>query len=184
MKLGLVVIPVPPDHPAYPVYQSQAEWLTGNEDTAGQLLDANWDAFLAVHRQLSVPYLMWALTRTIYARDDARQEALIRPLLAWIAEPVSAFTPAEKVRLEIAYGDIAVQRGQLREAAEDKANAVVRGTIVKYEVDVPEAFSSNPSAAISARRCQTVSSSPAADRSRWAKPRSIEIPRSFSSFRR
>lgn len=40
----------------------------------------------------------------------------------------------------------------LREATEDKANAVVRGTIVKYEIDVPEAFSSNPNQAISARR--------------------------------
>ena len=137
MKLGLVVIPVPPDHPAYPVYQSQAEWLTGNEDTAGQLLDSNWDAFLAAHRQLSVPYLMWALKRSIYSRDDSRQEALIRPLLAWVAEPVSPFTPAEKVRLEIVYGDIAVQRGQLREAYEifgrTRANPAYKDLLVRHD---------------------------------------------------
>jgi outer membrane protein assembly factor BamD (BamD/ComL family) len=143
MKLGLVVIPVPPDHPAYPVYQSQAEWLTGNEDTAGQLLDANWDAFLAAHRQFSVPYLMWAVKRTIYARDDARQEALIRPLLAWLAEPVSPFTPAEKVRLEIAYGDIAVQRGQLREAYEIfgriRANPAYKDLLVRHDAALKQA---------------------------------------------
>ena len=40
----------------------------------------------------------------------------------------------------------------LREATEDKAHAVVRGTIVRYEIDVPEAFSSNPNQALSARR--------------------------------
>jgi outer membrane protein assembly factor BamD (BamD/ComL family) len=143
MKLGLVVIPVPPDHPAYPVYQSQAEWLTGNEDTAGQLLDDNWDAFLAAHRQLSVPYLMWALKRSIYARDDARQEALIRPLLAWIAEPVGPFTPAEKVALEIAYGDIAVQRGQLREAyeifARTRANPAYKDLLARHDAALKQA---------------------------------------------
>lgn len=116
MKLGLVVIPVGPDHPAYPIYQSQAEWLTGNEDTAGELLDSNWEAFLSTHRQLSVPYLMWALRRSINSRDPERQESIIKPLLGWAAEPVNPFTPDERVRLEIAYGDIAVQRGQFPEA--------------------------------------------------------------------
>jgi hypothetical protein len=40
----------------------------------------------------------------------------------------------------------------LREASEDKASAIVRGTIVRYEIDVPEAFSANPAQATSARR--------------------------------
>jgi tetratricopeptide (TPR) repeat protein len=116
VKLGLVVIPVPPDHPAYPAWLSQAEWLTGNEDAAGALLDENHQAFLSVQRQLSVPYLMWALRRSINSRDADRQESIIKPLMAWATEPVNPFTPDERVRLEIAYGDIAVQRGQLPEA--------------------------------------------------------------------
>ncbi|MCC7193977.1 MAG: hypothetical protein IT356_00305 [Gemmatimonadaceae bacterium] len=40
----------------------------------------------------------------------------------------------------------------LREAAEDRASAVVRGTIVNYDMDVPVAFSANPAQATSARR--------------------------------
>lgn len=40
----------------------------------------------------------------------------------------------------------------LRDAAEDKASAVVRGTIVRYEIDAPVAFSANPAQATSARR--------------------------------
>ncbi len=116
VKLGLVVIPVSPDHPTYPAWQSQAEWLTGNEDAAGALLDENHDVFLTIHRQLSVPYLMWALRRSINSRDADRQESIIKPLLSWTAEPVNPFTPDERVRLELAYGDIAVQRGQLPEA--------------------------------------------------------------------
>ncbi len=40
----------------------------------------------------------------------------------------------------------------LREAGEDKASAVVRGKIVRFEPDVATAFSANPAQATSARR--------------------------------
>jgi hypothetical protein len=40
----------------------------------------------------------------------------------------------------------------LKEAAEDKASAVVRGKIVTYELDVATAFSANPAQATSSRR--------------------------------
>jgi hypothetical protein len=40
----------------------------------------------------------------------------------------------------------------LREAPEGRANAVVRGTITKYEPDVPVGFSADPSRATTARR--------------------------------
>jgi hypothetical protein len=43
-------------------------------------------------------------------------------------------------------------RMNLREAPEARANAIVRGTIVKYEVDVPIGFSADPRQANSARR--------------------------------
>jgi hypothetical protein len=40
----------------------------------------------------------------------------------------------------------------LRDAPEDRANALVRGKVTRYEVDIPVAFSANPSQATSARR--------------------------------
>lgn len=40
----------------------------------------------------------------------------------------------------------------LRDATEDRANAVVRGKVTRYEVDIPVAFSANPAQATSARR--------------------------------
>ena len=43
-------------------------------------------------------------------------------------------------------------RLNLREAAEAKADAVVRGTILKYEIDVPIGYSADPRQATSARR--------------------------------
>lgn len=40
----------------------------------------------------------------------------------------------------------------LRDAPQERADAIVRGTIVSYDADVPVAFSANPSQAVSARR--------------------------------
>jgi hypothetical protein len=40
----------------------------------------------------------------------------------------------------------------VRDAAQDRADALVRGTIVSYDVDVPVAFSADPRQAVSARR--------------------------------
>jgi hypothetical protein len=44
------------------------------------------------------------------------------------------------------------QKLGVRDAAQDRADALVRGTIVAYDADVPVAFSSNPRQAVSARR--------------------------------
>ena len=40
----------------------------------------------------------------------------------------------------------------VRDAAQERADALVRGTIVSYDVDVPVAFSADPRQAVSARR--------------------------------
>lgn len=40
----------------------------------------------------------------------------------------------------------------VRDAAQESADALVRGTIVSYDVDVPVAFSADPRQAVSARR--------------------------------
>ncbi|MFK7850546.1 MAG: tetratricopeptide repeat protein [Akkermansiaceae bacterium] len=116
MKMGLIVIPVPKNDPAFPVYQSQGDWITGNEESAWDLLNKNWDVFIPVHRELSMPYLMWVLQRVIYSRDENRQEELVKALMGWAGEDGSPLTPSEKAKIEIAYGDIAMQLGQLAQA--------------------------------------------------------------------
>ncbi len=40
----------------------------------------------------------------------------------------------------------------LRDASEEKASAIVRGTIVRYEIDVPVAYSANPQQVSASRR--------------------------------
>ena len=118
MKMGLLVIPVAQNDPAYPIYKSQADWQGGNEDSALKLLDENWQVFLPIYREFGVPYLMWVLERVIQSRDETRQEALIKLLMGWSTEAGCPLTPTERANIEIAYGDIALQRGQLREARE------------------------------------------------------------------
>lgn len=117
-QLGLIVIPVAPTHPSYPVYQAQAEWMSGNEDSAWKLLDANWEPFVTTHRELSIPFLMWSLQRTIFSRDEDRQEFLVKSLMDWAGDANSPLTPTEKATIELSYGDIALQRGQIPQAHE------------------------------------------------------------------
>lgn len=118
MKLGLMDIPVAADDPAYPIYKSQSDWLAGNEDSAWALCNEHWSKLLPVYRELSMDYLMWAMQRAIYSRDEGRQEGLIKVLQVWANEPNTPLNATQRAEIEIAYGDIAVQRGQLKEARE------------------------------------------------------------------
>lgn len=118
MKMGLVEIPVPKGDPAYPVYQSQADWITGNDESAWDLLDKHWEQFLPIYRELSMGYLKWGLQRVIDRRDETRQEELIKSMMAWSEESGSPLSIPEKIEIEISYGDIAMQRGQLPQAHE------------------------------------------------------------------
>ena len=116
LEMKLIDIPVPASHVAYPIYKSQAEFAIGNEDSARELYDQNIEQLLPVHRDLSVPYLLWVLQRTIDGRDEQQQEALVKALLQWAEESTAAFSAEQRLALEIAYGDIAMQRGMLPEA--------------------------------------------------------------------
>ncbi|HEY4658964.1 MAG TPA: LPS assembly lipoprotein LptE [Gemmatimonadaceae bacterium] len=68
--------------------------------------------------------------------------------------PFDNETPAPELQRELAeeLRKAMSSRLGLREAAEDQASAIVRGTIVRYEIDVPVAYSANPAQATSARR--------------------------------
>lgn len=68
--------------------------------------------------------------------------------------PFDNQTPSSDLQRELTEGlrKAFSSRLGLREAPEDRASAIVRGTIVQYETDVPVAFSANPAQATSARR--------------------------------
>ena len=116
LAMGLIDIPVPKSDPAYGIYQSQAEFIIGNQESARELFSDNADQLMPVHRKLSVAYLLWVLQVTIENRDEAAQEELAKALMAWMQQVPSAFSLEQRVTLEIAYGDIAMQRSLLPEA--------------------------------------------------------------------
>lgn len=123
IAMNLVEIPVPPSHPAYPIYQSQSEFLIGNIGTARQLYETHADKLLPIHRKLSIPYLLWTLQSMIDSRSEARQEELVKALRVWVQEVPDAFSIEQRIALDLAYGDIALQRGMLPEAQQIFARA-------------------------------------------------------------
>ncbi len=139
-QLGLFTIPVPPTHPAYPIYQAQAEWMSANEDSAWKLLDANWETFTTTYRELSIPFLLWTLERTIFGRDESRQEFFVKALLDWAGEPTSPLTPTEKASIELSYGDIALQRGQVNQAhdiySRTRSNAAYAALPIRHQASL------------------------------------------------
>lgn len=68
--------------------------------------------------------------------------------------PLDNETAAPELPLELqaALREGIQSRLGLRDATEDRASAVVRGKITRYEIDIPVAFSANPAQATSARR--------------------------------
>jgi len=68
--------------------------------------------------------------------------------------PFDNETPAAELPRELndALRKALESRLGLRSAAENRAQAIVRGTIVKYETDVPVGYSADPARASSARR--------------------------------
>ena len=156
LLMGLIEVPVPATDPAYPIYKSQAEFAVGNEDSALELYDGNVDQLLKVYRELSVPYLLWVLQRTIDRRDELQQEALVKALRQWSQESTTAFSLEQKLTLDLGYGDIAMQRGMLPEAhqiyaaiqnSEDYASIFSRHTATLRRVRV-ERFTKDFDAAL------------------------------------
>lgn len=72
--------------------------------------------------------------------------------------PFDNETPAAELSREIndALRKAFESRLGLRSAPENRAHAIVRGTIVKYETDVPVGFSADPARASSARRSLSI----------------------------
>lgn len=68
--------------------------------------------------------------------------------------PFSNETASPEIAREItdALRDGLSKRLGLRDASEEKASAIARGTIVKYEIDVPVAYSADPQQATATRR--------------------------------
>ncbi|MEX2182599.1 MAG: LPS assembly lipoprotein LptE [Gemmatimonadaceae bacterium] len=102
-------------------------------------------------RRLLVPVLLLAATSACYGFAGGGLPPHVKTVavLPFDNESASPELPRE---LQEALREGLQKRLGLRDAPEDRASAVVRGRVVRYEVDIPVAFSANPAQATSARR--------------------------------
>ncbi|MEY4607974.1 MAG: hypothetical protein RL625_191 [Gemmatimonadota bacterium] len=95
--------------------------------------------------------LMASLTGCLYGFAGGGLPTHIRTVAVMPFDNETA-TPELPRELQEALRQGMQNRLGLRDAPEDRASAVVRGTVTRYELDIPVGFSANPNQATSARR--------------------------------
>jgi hypothetical protein len=107
--------------------------------------------FIRRHRSWVVAALALAAGASCYtfAGGGLPQDIRTAAILPFDNETAQPDLPRE---LQEALREGLQSRLGLRDAPEDRANALVRGKVTRYEVDIPVAFSANPAQATSARR--------------------------------
>ncbi|MEI6177816.1 MAG: hypothetical protein WCS43_13065, partial [Verrucomicrobiota bacterium] len=111
--IGAVDIPVDETNPAYPIYKSNAEFASGNFDSAWQLYLANTAQLPAVLRSLPVDYAFWLLEKCINSERGEEAENLIKELTIWSRQAEGTFSSDQNAHLKIAYADLAFRKGAL-----------------------------------------------------------------------
>jgi len=112
-EIGAVEIPVDESNPAFPIYKSNAEFASGNLDSAWQLYLAHTDQLAAVLRSLPVNYAFWLLEKSIETDRGDEAENLIKELTIWSRQAEGTFSPEQDAQLKIAYADLAFRKGAL-----------------------------------------------------------------------
>jgi hypothetical protein len=100
---------------------------------------------------LALLLLITALTGCLYGFAGGGLPTHIRTVAVMPFDNETA-TPELPRELQEALRQGMQSRLGLRDAPEDRASAVVRGTVTRYELDIPVGFSANPNQATSARR--------------------------------
>lgn len=112
-EIGAVDIPVDESNPAYPIYKSNAEFASGNLDSAWQLYLANSAQLSAVLRTLPVGYAFWLLEKSVETDRSEDAENLIKEITIWSRQAEGTLSPAQDAQLKIAYADLAFRKGAL-----------------------------------------------------------------------
>ena len=112
-QVGAVEIPVDETNPAYPIYKSNAEFSSGNLESAWQLYLAHPDQLAAVLRSLPVNYAFWLLEKSIETDRSDEAENLIKELTIWSRQAEGTFSSSQDAELKIAYADLAFRKGAL-----------------------------------------------------------------------
>ena len=77
------VIPVRPSDPRYPVFASQAAYLTGRDDAAWELYQPQRARVEEMYRDLDPGYVIWLIDRHTRVAEFAQAERLAQLMLVW-----------------------------------------------------------------------------------------------------
>ena len=110
------VIPVKRSDPRYPVFASQAAYLTGRYQTAWEQYLANRRNVLSLYKDLDPAFCIWLIDKNVEAGDFDAGEELARLMIQWFDAVTDGFEPEVRARLLIAYGDIALARKEYPKA--------------------------------------------------------------------
>lgn len=106
-------IPVPRTDPRYPVYESQAAYAAGSEQSAWRSYLDNAAKVPEMIKELSPGYITWLIQENARTQRLDAAEALARAMLTWVSQAPEGFSDEDRAALQIAYGDIHFNRGAL-----------------------------------------------------------------------
>ena len=113
LAIGAIEIPVDPGDPAYPIYQSNAEFVQGNLDSAWELYLKGGDQLNEVLRETSPEYGFWLLEKNTEAENTALAEELVKQLTIWSRQAAGTFSSQQEAELKVLFADLAYLKGAL-----------------------------------------------------------------------
>lgn len=113
LAIGAVEIPVDESDPSYLIYQSNAEFVQGNLDSAWTFYEKGAEQLPKVLRETSAEYGFWLLKRNTETENTARAEDLVKELTIWSRQAPGTLSSDQDAELKIAYADLAFLKGAL-----------------------------------------------------------------------
>ena len=105
------IIPVPKGHPLRALYEAQLAYLTGKYQTAWETYLANRRRLSASYREFDPQFCIWVIERNTEFRNFDAAEALAKEMITWCDEVSERFEAEVRARLQLAYANIALARG-------------------------------------------------------------------------
>jgi len=105
------IIPVPKGHPLRALYEAQLAYLTGKYQTAWETYLANRRRLSAAYREFDPQFCIWIIERNTEFRNFDAAEALAKEMITWCDEVSERFEAEVRARLQLAYANIALARG-------------------------------------------------------------------------
>jgi TolA-binding protein len=105
------VIPVAKGHPLRGLYEAQLAYLTGRQQTAWETYLANRGKLVQSFKDFDPQFCIWIIDRETEFRNFEPAESLAREMRAWFDESSTRFEAEVRARMELAYANIAIARG-------------------------------------------------------------------------